>query len=243
MRRYIRFIFYILLLHIIGYLPAKAQLISIDSASANQPLKTALVAYDKLTGKSGSFYNGAAYQFFPLNIKGNAYFPGRLWQKGTLLYNHVNYYNVPLMYDIVRGLVVPKPFDNVFLFSLVPERVDAFSIGNHYFKRIVTDTTNNTLGTGIYEILYNGKTEVLLKRITTVQERTAADEYFEEQVYYYIRNNNTYYKISSKGSILKVLKDKKPALQQHIKQSGLDFRDQKQQAFVELASYYDELTK
>jgi hypothetical protein len=243
MRRYVFFAFCSGLLYISTILPASAQLISIDSAAQNVSLKNAVAVYDKATIESGSFYNGLDYQFFAPSIKGNAYFPGKEFQQGSLLYNHINYYNIGLIYDIVRGLVIPKPFNNIFMFSLITDKVELFSIGTHNFKRIVADTTNNTLETGFYEVLNMGKTEVLLKRNTLIEAGTPPERYFSEHFTYYIKHNSSYYKVSSKGSVLSVLKDKKSDLQQHIKKLGLNFGDQKEQGIVALASYYDEITK
>lgn len=245
MHKYVSLTFCIVVLHIIYFSPVKAQIISADSTiSHNEPLIKAVVLYDRATQEgSGGLYNGIDYHFFPETIKGTAYLPGRDWQKGNVSYDHINYYNVWLIYDIVRGLVISKPYNDVFVYSLITDKVGAFSVAGHDFKRILADTTNNTLETGFYEILYKGNTEVLLKRETDIQERVPPDRYFAEHFYYYLRHNGKYYKVSSKGSVLSALKDKKGDLQQYIKRTGANFGDNKEKAIVDVASHYDEITK
>jgi len=243
MRKYVLFAFTVCLLYLSSPLQGYAQTTSIDSTSQNIKLKKAVGLYDKATGETGSFYNGQEYQFFPHAIKGNPYYIAQDGKDGELLYNHVNYYNIHLMYDVVRGLIVPLTFNDQFMFSLISDKVAAFSISNHNFKRIIADTTNSTLETGFYEILYAGKTEVLLKRATDIQSGTPPEKFFKEHFYYYIKHDKSYYRVSSKGSVLSVLKDKKAELQQRSKKTDISFGDRKGEAIVLLASYYDETTK
>jgi hypothetical protein len=238
---------YVLLIIAIGLTtvcktPAKAQVASIDSLNSNQALVKAIANYDQVTREAGSIYNGTEYKLYELSIKGNAYFLEYAWRKGTLLYDHLNYYGVYLLYDTFKDVVVPQPQSDSFLFRLINEKVGAFSIGTHNFKRVVADTTNNSLETGYYEILYNGKSEVLAKRKKTIQYSSSTEQYFDETSAYYLKQNNTWFKISSKGSELNLLKNKKNELQQYLKKGAVDFKHQKEQAFVQVASYYDQIT-
>jgi len=59
---------------------------------------------------------------------------------------------------------------------------------------------------------------------------------------YYLYKNGTYYSVSSEGSFLNVLKDKKKDLQQYIKANKLKFKKyQREDAMAKVAAYYDHL--
>ena len=68
------------------------------------------------------------------------------------------------------------------------------------------------------------------------------ESYFDPAIDYYIRKNNTYYSVSSQGSMLTILKDKKKELQQYIRANQIKFRKDPEEAMVKIASYYDHLT-
>jgi len=67
------------------------------------------------------------------------------------------------------------------------------------------------------------------------------ETFFSEKNDYYIRKGSAYYKIGSKGAILDVLKDKKPALQKYIKDNNLKYGNDPEAAMAALANYYDHL--
>ena len=81
------------------------------------------------------------------------------------------------------------------------------------------------------------------KSIQTVNGfNNTIDSYFSPTVAYYLYKNNRYYPVSSQGEFLNILKDKKKGLQQFIRDNGIKFRKQKEQAMARIAQYYDQLS-
>jgi hypothetical protein len=97
---------------------------------------------------------------------------------------------------------------------------------------------------GFYDELYNGKSQVLVKRSKDIQTITSgtAENYFDLTTKYFFKKNHIYYSISSQGSLINILKDRKKELQQYIRANQIKFRSDPEEAMVKIASYYDHLT-
>lgn len=218
-----------------------------DTAS----LQIASANFYKAIGQESRLYNGHEYQPYDLRIKNNALFPydAKTWVIGDVDYDNITYSGVPMMYDIYKDVVVVQLYNRFSMFTPLSERVQNFSFSGHHFIRIEADQIADNkaeLVTGFYDQLYSGKIEILAKRRKTLQNSSnavaAPETFFSETNDYYLKKGNVYYKIGSKGSILKLLKDKKGELQKHIKQNNIRFGDDPEFAMVKIASYYDQIT-
>jgi len=218
-----------------------------DSAS----LQIASANFYKAIGQESRLYNGHEYQPYDPQIRNNAFFPydAKTWAIGEVDYDNITYRGVPMMYDVYKDAVVVQLYNRFSMFTLLSERVQNFSFSGHHFIRIEADQIADNkaeLTTGFYDQLYAGKIEILAKRRKTLQNSSnavaAPETFFSETNDYYLKKGNVYYKIGSKGAILKLLKDKKGELQKHIKQNNIRFGDDPEFAMVKIASYYDQIT-
>lgn len=220
-----------------------------DSSSQQGALNGTLSVFYASIGKQSSLYNGTEYTYYDPLITGNAYFSDvKAFAPGVVNYNGITFSQVPMLYDIYSDQIVVLLYNHFTKFALVKEKVTSFDYLDHHFVNIDADTlANNTvLQSGYYDELYNGKTQVLAKRsknIQTAAGQTTLESYFNPVKSYYIRKNNVYYEISSKSSMLDVLKDKKKLVQQYIRASQLNFRRDPEEAMVKIASYYDQISK
>ncbi len=224
-----------------------AQTAAADSTS----LQMASANFYKVIGQESRLYNGHEYQPYDPRIKNNALFPydAKTWAIGEVNYDDVTYKGVPVMYDIYKDAVVVQLYNKFSMFTLLSERVHDFGFSGHRFIRIEADQiTDNkaALTTGFYDQLYVGKIEILAKRRKTIQNssNTAAipETFFSETNDYYLKKGNMYYKIGSKGSVLKVLKNKKSEIQKYLNQNNISYGDNPEFAIVKIASYYDQIT-
>ncbi|HTK20544.1 MAG TPA: hypothetical protein VL442_13550 [Mucilaginibacter sp.] len=224
------------------------QTVSADSVNLQQTISH----FYKAIGEESRLYNGHEYPPYDPQIKNSALYPydAKTWAPGDINYDDVLYRNVPMMYDVYKDAVIVLLYNKFSMYSLLSDRVHNFSFLNRRFIRLNADQIrDNQLGlsTGFYEQLYAGKKiEVLAKRSKTIQttsNTTAAPEtYFYEKNEYYLKKGDAYYKVSSKGSVLKILKDKKSELQKYIKQNDINYGDNPEDAMAKIASYYDHLT-
>ncbi|WP_428328185.1 hypothetical protein [Mucilaginibacter sp.] len=228
---------------------AQAQIASIDSSSQQNALNNAVGLYNAAIGNQAPIYTGAEYYFYDPHIKGNAYFlENNGFTPGNIYYDRALYKNVSMLYDLNLDQVVVLLPKHISKFSLVKERVKNFDYLGHHFININTDTLspNTPLKSGFYDQLYNGKTQILVKRSKSIQTSAGGstiETFFTSSKDYYIKKDNVYYSIgSSQGSILNILKDKKKELRQYIRANDIAYRDNPEEAMVKIATYYDHLT-
>lgn len=228
---------------------------SMSFAQTNLPdsvnLQIASANFYKAIGQESRLYNGHEYQPYDPRIMNSALFPydSKTWAIGEVDYDNITYSGVPMMYDIYKDAVVVQLYNRFSMFTLLSERVKNFSFSGHHFIRIEGDQIPNNkaeLTTGFYEQLYAGEVEILAKRRKTIQNSSNAvatpETFFSKTNDYYMKKGNMYYKISSKGSILKLLKDRKSELQKYLRQNDIRYGDNPEFAMVKIASYYDQIT-
>jgi hypothetical protein len=224
-----------------------AQNVRADSSSQTNAFNNALTLFYVSIGEQSPIYNGAEYYFYDPLIKGNAYFLDvNAFTPGTILYDRTLYHDVPMLYDVFSDKVVVLLYNHFSKISLVKEKVQSFEFLNHRFVNISADSLNNNsiIKSGFYDELYSGKSQVLCKRSKNIQTNSSVsinESYFTPAKDYFFRKNNIYYSITSQGSMLNVLKDKKKELQQYIRANQIKFRKTPEEAMVKIASYYDHL--
>ena len=219
-----------------------------DSSSVRAEVNQITANFYKAIGQQSRLYDGHEYLPYDPHIKNNALFPydAKSWLIGEVNYDGTLYKGVPMMYDVYKDIVVALLYNKFSMFTLLSERVSEFSLGNHYFIRLTANQLINNkadMSPGFYNELYGGTTEVLAKRKKTFQNSSnavaAPETSFISTDDYYIKKGGTYYKVSGQGSVLKVLKDKKSAIQQYFKQNHIKFRDNPEDAMAKMAYYYD----
>ena len=112
--------------------------------------------------------------------------------------------------------------------------------------RMGSQSGNDGLRDGFYDLLYDGNVKILAKRRKTISEDLSHQVLkvsFNEKNNYYLFRDNRYYSIKSKGSLLKVLKDKRKELNQFANKRKAEFNLNKELGFVKLAEHYDQISK
>jgi len=223
-----------------------AQSAAPDSVPAKQALASSRINYTRQIAFQSRLLNGIKYVEYPAGYTGNAYYQTGEFQNASLHYDDADFYNVPILYDLYKEEVVVKhPADTSYM-SLINNKLDKFSIGNHTFIRIDADSAQTAYKTGFYELLYNGRSQIVKKYEKDIQEEKSGltiQNVFNEHTGYYLRKDNKYFPISGKRALLNLLKDRKKDLDTYIKLNKIDFSGNEEQAIVKVASYYDQLTK
>lgn len=201
-------------------------------------------------GLQSQLFNGKESLYYDPSIKeGSAYFAdAKNWSAGTVWFDGYFYSNVKLLYDLVKDRVAILLNNNVTGIVLQSERVKSFTLLAHTFIYVKYDSLlRKPVKNGFYDDLYDGKIKILARReknIQTASTPSSTESYFSPTVDYYLFKNGDYYAISSKGSVLAVLKDHKRELQQFISQNDLSFnKTGREEAMAKVAEYYDHLTK
>lgn len=201
--------------------------------------------FNKAIGTQSRLANGQSYNGYRATIDGSAYFPeDKLLRKGTVVYDGYRFENVPLLYDIYKDLLITTTVDGFLQLSLVSERVSAFTILDHKHVYINTgsDSTSIPFKSGFFEEVYKGKTEVLVKRSTSLQQASGTRDlrkYFLLRVQCFFKKDNKYYKITNEGSFLKLYKEQKAELKKLLRSNSIKFNKDQISALKLLAAHID----
>lgn len=236
----------VLLLLVIFYTSSISQSLVPDTSSAPD-YKNAVAFYNQSLSEELHLFNGREYKGYADKFStGTPYFLTDKWSKGTLHYEGKMYENVSLLYDVAKDELVYLYFDNASAVRLEKQRVSAFSIMNHNFIYIPSDSLHaSSMTSGFYDELYHGNNSLIVKRTKNIQtslRQSGAEIKVFYKDHYYLRRGDRYEAVSNKKTLLHNLSDKRKELQQYIKQNKLSFKKDMENAMTKTVAYYDQLS-
>lgn len=215
-----------------------------DTSFRQKAIRNLIQFYHSSIGTQSHLYNAPLYErHIPRFTSGHPFFSSDSFSIGTIGYDGLAYNGLPVLYDIVRDeLITLSP--NGFSIALIKPKVDSFFFDGHSFIKL-KDDASAVATQSYYERLWNGNTGLFAKRKKTIQE-SSGNTTLERRVYaqdrYYIRRvDGVFETIKNKNSLLGVLKDKKSALQQFIKQNNLKFKQSFEEDAARVVAYYNQL--
>ena len=196
--------------------------------------------YQSAMSDQSEVFNGYGYHFMPEGHRGSAYFGDKPYFKSaTIRYNGNWYRNIPVLYDIYADAMISQTRDSMFV--LRAEKIADIYLSEHHFINLNVQN----LSAGYYDQLYNGHSEVLVKRIRKVQNNVTSQSVeilYENEDAIYLKKGENYIKVFSKSSVLDVFKDKSKQLKQFLKDNHIAYKEDVEESIVKLASYYDQIT-
>jgi hypothetical protein len=166
-------------------------------------------------------------------------------EEGSVMYDGILYPNVQLLYDIVLEEVVVEHFNKYYKIILPKQRVTHFSLLNHTFQWINTDSLQKpVLSTGFYENLYEGKVKLLAKRTKIMEESIDAGRVEKEFIQinrFFIAKDNKYYPVKNKKSVLKVFDEHKKEIRKYFRSLRINFKEDREAAIVKMTQHYDKI--
>jgi hypothetical protein len=224
------------------------QKISNDSTSVDISKQNAIALYTKSIRDQSLLFNGIEYKAIPEPYNGFPYFGTEYIEEGSIYYDGELYSNISIQYDLVHDLLIMEHYDQKGYVSMIEphqEKVSYFQLLNHTFIRISGDSSSE-MRTGFYDLLYDGKVKVLARRkknISQIASGGQLDVRFNERNVYYLMKDGKYHSIKNKGSVMKVLNDKRKSLNQYVSKnkSKVDFSMDREGAMVALATQYDQI--
>jgi hypothetical protein len=211
----------------------------------NRPvIENTVAAYQKAIGLHSQLYRGAIYEFYDVRSISGPYFKDTVQLvNGSVTYYGTSYKNIPLIYDLNLKQVITLLYDKSTKYAFLSEGISDFDLYGHHFISFVPDEQNKKMDAGFYDELYNNKLQLLVKRSKSGQfESLTAKRVYYLKNSYYIKKDGIYHSVSTKGQLLNLLGDKKKELKKYLKDSGIDYTDNKEQAMVRLLAYYDRIT-
>lgn len=222
---------------------SNAQFNPADSLLYSNAKQHAISLYHEFMRPETGLLNGAQYLNYAQTIQeGIPFFESPEFNKGSVIYNGMLYENIPLQYDLVRDeLITIVPSSN-YNICLINDKITGFNLLNHQFIRLIKDSNDKVIKTGFYEVLYEGNIAAYKKQSKIIGEDVSSGKlrtFIIESNTFYIKKSNNYYPITSKGSLLSILKDRKKEIQEFIRINKLNIRNDKNNALPKIAAYYD----
>ena len=169
------------------------------------------------------------------------------YRKGTLSFEGRVYPDIMLrLNQNISELIVLSPKGNLPV--VIPrERLDYAVIDSFYIVyQKPLSLKGLMLPEGYYIRTYNGKCQVWNREVFFLSYFTEYFDLFytfESTKRIYIVMDGVYYPVKNKRSVLKLFASRKKEIKEFIKQTGLSFRDNQENAIIAIAGYYDKLTK
>ena len=216
-----------------------------DSLSDLQ-IKDAIDLYNHFSADNAPVYNGSAYIYFTYKMEGDPYFITGDFTEGWVNYSGRKYDSVPLMYDLARNEVVILGPDKISSIVLGNDFIDSFSLQGHYFIKLLQDYKQNLNNSGFYDVLYNGRMQLLVKRTKIIDEQIKDNvvvRIFSAKDRFYVHKDSLYYLVSNKKDVLHLFKDKTHDIRKYMRKNHLKFRRKNfEEPMVKVTEFYDQLT-
>lgn len=214
-----------------------------DTAFVARSIEVARNVHIEKTKKQSPLYNGTQYSIYNPTEEEHPYFLSDDWIDGTIVYSGEQFDNISLMYDISLDKVIAEHFAGAAL-EMITAKVTTFTLNGHVFRRFKkSDDQRQSIKDGFYEVLYDGQTKILKRHVKVftqmIRDRAVVNDY-EEKRYFYVVKNNAFYQVSSRGSLIKILSDRKRELRRYSRENRLP-GGKNDDTLIKLAAYYDTL--
>lgn len=221
---------------------AEGQQLKLDTAFLSAAKNNQVTIYEGSILGQTRLNNGSAYRDYLSRDEEHPYFGVDDWTYGTIVYDDQRYDNVALFYDLLKDKVIAEHSLNGAKLELINNKVKQFTMGGHTFVRLKSDESKGISEEGFYDLLYDGKTKVYVRRKKELQQRLEATEIiatFDVKNRIFILKDGMYIPVKNKNSLLDVFKDKKQDVRAFMNKSGKKFKSDREGATVAVARFYD----
>lgn len=223
------------------------QLAGLQAAVSDDVPEYPLSVYKTATRDAQNLYNGRLYYIYDAREEEHQFYEDRNFQKGTVFYDGQRYDSIPLMYDLVKDELVIKHINGFEAMLLQTPKVGFFTTHNHIFlKQESGKDISPDMRTGFYDLVYNGKSKTLVRRIKQRQEKIVEKKVialFPAKNFYYVYANGKYNPVHTRKAVLALFPSHKTDLKRSLREQKIKFRKNREMAIITMVARYDELTK
>ncbi|MEO6639262.1 MAG: hypothetical protein ABIN25_13370 [Ginsengibacter sp.] len=228
------------------YYSSASQGVSNDSLASSQS-KDMIAFYNDHTKSNASVYNGRGYIYYLFKMDGSPFFNNSDVSKGWIGYEGKLYNLVSLLYDLTRNEVVILMPDSNSRAVLHNEFIDSFQLAGHTFINLKEDPAQNIAITGFYDVLHEGKVQLLARRSKTMREILKENPVVRVMVprdVFYIHKSGLYYLVDNKKDVLRVLGDRKSDIKKMIRSQRIKLnRKNFENALISIVTFYNHDTR
>ena len=190
-----------------------------SAAEQSVSLKNSIAYFQNEIGEDAHLYTGKEYFAYEKGIKGHPFFESPQMQNSDIFYDGTLYTNIPLLFDIVRQEIVINRYNQNVRIKLLNEKVKYFTLAGHRFENItLAEGKDENISNGIYDIVFDNKTRVLVKRFKRIKNPIKAEDppVFVEEDAFYLQNGDRFYPVENRSSLLSALSDKREYIKIYI---------------------------
>ncbi|MEO6949637.1 MAG: hypothetical protein ABI123_08415 [Ginsengibacter sp.] len=201
--------------------------------------------YNTKLQSSSSLYSGPQYieQSYPKT--GSPFFLNDTLASGWIGYDNHLYTNVFLQWDVFQNYVLIRSLKEGAKLILQEELIDSFYFSGHLIKKMKADKEHNLLSAGLYDVLYDGKTDVIAMRKKTsmgIIDGKSMVYNFTSKDIIYIKKEGLYNPVKNKKNVLKLFSNNRSAIKRLVRKAGLNWRKNFDQCAAIAAQHYDNST-
>jgi hypothetical protein len=226
-----------------GVSTAFAQSVS-DTTFVSVAAQNTVKIYEDFISIHSGLINGSEYSQPRFN---DTQFPFYLqvdWLPGEVTYNDERYRDVSLLYDLAGDNVIVENPVNGQEIQLVKARVSSFTINGDRFVHIRKHQLAGLPQEGFYQMLYSGKSGVLVRHFKIFEEKIENREitfYYRERKRIYARIGDAFVRVNRRGDLLKLVGDKKDEVRSYIRKNKIKVSSKNPGSFSDVVEYFDTL--
>lgn len=201
--------------------------------------RTLYKTYMTALGATSNLYSGSEYTAYYPSTSGTPFWNAE-FHNGSISYEGIVYNDIAIAYDLVANEVLIRDAKLVVI-KLDKSKIDWFTIAGHTFAYVRADTSSaNSLPADIYDMAYDGRVKVFVKRKKQVSRNIGPDGKYPFMTYnaYFVYKGDRYYSVSKKNDLLKIFGDKGDAIKEFWKDLPLSYKNDPVQFIVRTADFF-----
>jgi hypothetical protein len=218
-----------------------------DTAFVATSAGNAVKEYEKFIQGQTGLYNGSEYVYPERTNDEHPFYKEFDWLNGSVEYNGELYDKTAFLYDLTSDNLITEHFYNGEEIVLVKAKVKAFTLeGERFIHLNGTSLLPGLSEPGFYRLYYDGPSRTIAritKAIEEAIESNKVERYFKLKTRIYVLKDGVYHKVSKRSEILKLFKDRKPALRAYAAKEKIVISRLFPSSFAKLAAYYDSLNQ
>ena len=189
--------------------------------------------------------SGSHYAVYYSSTISHQFFSHNRWLEIEISYSDQVYSDFFGLYDVAADVLLLRHPLQIFYsqpVNLSQEKVDWFTMNNHFFK-YYDKSESPEKKQGFYDELYIGENVQLIAKRKKIAFPSKGDLTMDFRNYdvYFMKQEGTYNQVSSRRSIIKELWDYKKELRRYIRKNMLRPKKGYDKDIVSLLEYYDSL--
>ena len=197
---------------------------------------------------SAVIYSGKEEPNYKFPIMNHPYLDTDRFRYGKISFDGKEYPNVLFRLNQEIGELIVLSANSRFSVIVPKNRVDYATIDSAYIYYLDSKSAADVLlPEGYYVRLYNGDNKVVKREVfyllSSINNAYNVEYSYQKSIKIYIQKDGSYHPVKNKRSVLNFFSSKKKDLKKFIRQSGLSFSKNPDEAIVAVAKYYDELNK